>query len=128
MTKAHDPRRELRDVFTLIATNLGGLDRLHRDRVTDGGVFVRQLRAETLLASNALWRALAVALHDARETGVDSKTAVDRLKTAGVSWERTSESFLGTLLDRDTGELLSNRESIDAAADKLLSVMTKPAP
>src|SRR5205823_971209 len=58
LAKLKDPRGELREVFTLIATNLGGLERLQRDR--------------------------------------------------------------------DTGKLLSTRESIDAAADKLLSVMTKP--
>ena len=128
LAKLRDPRSELRDVFTLIATNLGGLDRLHRDRVPDSGAFVRELRKETLLASNAVWRALAVALHDANEAGVDPKTAIERLKAAGMSWERTSKFFVGTLVDRDTGKLLSNRESIDAAADKLLSVMMKPAP
>ena len=128
LAKVRDPRSELRDVFTLIATNLGGLDRLHRDRVRDSGAFVRELRKQTLLASNAVWRALAVALHDANEAGVDPKTAIERLKAAGVSWERTSKFFVGTLVDRDTGKLLSNRESIDAAADKLLSVMMKPAP
>ena len=89
---------------------------------------MRELRKETLLASNALWRALAVALHDANEAGVDQKTAIERLKAAGVSWKRTSNFFVGTLVDRDTGKLLSNRESIDAAADKLRSVMMKPAP
>ena len=115
-------------MFTLIATNLGGLDRLQRDRVSRSGAFVRQLRAETLLASSALWRALTVALHEAKAAGVDPQTAIERLKTAGISWERTSDFFVGTIIDRDTGKLLSTRESIDAAADKLLSVMTKPGP
>ena len=50
---------------SLIATSLGGLERLQRDRVSRSGAFVRQLRAETLLASSALWRALTVALHEA---------------------------------------------------------------
>jgi DGQHR domain-containing protein len=128
LAKTRDPRSELREVFTLIATNLGGLDRLHRNRVTSSGAFVRQLRAETLLSSSALWRALTVALHDAKEAGVDPKTAIERLKAAGVSWERTSKFFVGTLVDRDTAKLLSSRESIDAAADKLLSVMIEPTP
>ena len=126
LANLQDPRRELREVFTLIATNLGGLDRLQRDRVSRSGAFVRQLRAETLLASSALWRALTVALHEAKAAGVDPETAIERLKTAGISWERTSDFFVGTIVDRDTGKLLSTRESIDAAADKLLSVMTKP--
>ena len=128
LAKVRDPRSELREVFTLIATNLGGLDRLHRDRVSDSGAFVRELRKETLLASSALWRSLAVALHDAKEAGLDPKTAIERLKAAAVPWDRKSDFFVGTLLDRDTGKLLSSRESIDAAADKLLSVMMEPTP
>ena len=128
LVKERDPRGELREAFTLIATNLGGLDRLQRDRVNHSGAFVRKLRQETLLSSSGLWRALAVALHDAKEAGVNPKTAIERITAAGVTWDRKSDFFLGTLIDRDSGKLLSHRESIDAAADKLLAVMTKPTP
>ena len=125
-------RKELRSVFTEIATRFGGLERLHRGRILPGeiGDFVRTLRRETLLASNAAWRALAVALHDAKEAGVDPITAIERVKhDQAITWTRDAEFFRGTLLEVDsetgeaTGRLLSSRESIDSAADKLLKTM-----
>jgi hypothetical protein len=125
-------RQELREVFTLIATRFGGLERLHLDRLHDKstGDLVRKLRKETLLTSSAAWRALLVALHDAKEKGIDVSTSMDRVKKdPSVSWTRDSEFFLGNLLDQDpetgkpTGKLLSSRESIDAAADKLAAFM-----
>lgn len=126
-------RRELRDVFTQVATRFGGLDRLQKDRVPANktGDFVRTLRNETLLASNAAWRALFVALHDAKNAGVDPETAIDRVKhDTAINWSRTDRFFKGSLLDVDpetgklTGKILSSRESIDAATDKLTGVMT----
>lgn len=126
-------RAELREVFTQVATRFGGLERLHHQRLTgmQAGDLVRQLRKDTLLTSNAAWRALFVALHTAKEQGVDAETAIDRVKhDTAISWTRDAEFFMGNLLgvDPDTGEptgkLLSSRESIDTAADKLASVMT----
>jgi DGQHR domain-containing protein len=125
-------RQELREVFTEIATRFGGLERLHRGRILPGeiGDFVRTLRRETLLASNAAWRALAVALHDAKEAGIDPVTAIERVKhDQAITWTRDAEFFRGTLLEVDpetghpTGRLLSGRESIDSAAGKLLTTM-----
>jgi DGQHR domain-containing protein len=125
-------RKELRDVFTQVATRFGGLERLQNDRVSTSqtGDFVRTLRNETLLASNAAWRALFVALHDAKEAGVDPQTAIDRVKhDNAINWSRTDPFFKGSLLEIDpdtrklTGKILSSRESIDAAADKLVAVM-----
>ena len=94
------------------------------------GDLVRKLRNETLLASNAAWRALFVALHEAKEAGVDAETAIDRVKhDSSIKWTRDATFFMGNLLDVDpetgepTGKLLSSRESIDTAADKLLAVM-----
>jgi hypothetical protein len=94
------------------------------------GDLVRTLRRETLLASNAAWRALFVAIHDAKEAGVDVETAIDRVKDdKSVQWTRDAEFFKGTLLDVEpetgepTGKLLSSRESIDAATDKLTALM-----
>src|SRR5439155_19862262 len=64
-------RAELREVFTQVATRFGGLERLQNDRVSkeQAGDFVRTLRAETLLLSNAAWRALFIALHDSKVAG-----------------------------------------------------------
>ena len=95
LAKVRDPRSELREVFTLIATNLGGLDRLHQDRVPDSGAFVRELRKETLLASNAVWRALAVALHDAnggRRPEDGDRTAQGGWRVLGVGPPSSSSS------------------------------------
>lgn len=126
-------RSEVREVFTQVATRFGGLERLHRQQLSDGqaGDLVRKLRQETLLTSNAAWRALFVALHMAKESGVDVETAIDRVKhDTAITWTRDAKFFMGNLLDVDpdtgraTGKLLSSRESIDTAADKLLGVMT----
>jgi DGQHR domain-containing protein len=125
-------RAELREVFTQVASRFGGLERLQNDRVSkeQAGDFVRSLRSETLLLSNAAWRALFVALHDAKEAGMPIETAIDRVKhDTSITWTRDAEFFMGTLLDVDpetgepTGKLLSSRESIDQAADKLAGVM-----
>jgi DGQHR domain-containing protein len=125
---------ELRQVFTQVATRLGGLERLHRNQLPKQTAddLLRTLRNETLLASNAAWRALFVALHEAKKAGVDSETAIDRIRNDGaITWTRDATFFIGTILDVDldtgqpTGKLLSSRESIDAAADKLVAVMTK---
>jgi hypothetical protein len=71
-----------------------------------------------------LWRALFVALHDAREAGVDPETALDRIKKdQSITWARNDKFFVGSLIDVETGKLLSSRESIDAASDKLAAVM-----
>jgi DGQHR domain-containing protein len=126
-------RKELREAFTQVATRFGGLQRLHRNLLPtqSAGDLVRTLRNETLLASNAAWRALFVALHEARKTGVDIETAIDRVKHEdSIEWTRNANFFKGTILEVDpdtgqpTGKLLSSRESIDAAADKLAAVMS----
>ena len=132
--RGEDPiRNELREVFAEVATRFGGLERLHRDHLPPGGPgeFVRTLRRETLLASNAAWRALFVALHDAKAAGIDPTTAIDRVKhDSAITWTRDADFFKGTLLAVDpetgqlTGKLLSSRESIDSAAEKLLTTMT----
>jgi DGQHR domain-containing protein len=125
-------RRELREIFTLIAKRFGGLDQIHADRLYGeaSGNRVRKLRADTLLTSSAAWRALLVALHDVKGK-VDGETAIDRVRHAtAIKWTRDSKFFYGNLLDLDpatrkpTGKLLSSRESIDAAADKLAAAMT----
>ena len=118
-----------------MATRFGGLQRLQRNHLPKqaAGDLVRTLRNETLLASNAAWRALFVALHEAKETGgVDIETAIDRVKhDDSIEWMRDAEFFRGTLLEVDpgtrqpTGKLLSSRESIDAAAGKLVAAMLK---
>jgi hypothetical protein len=122
-----DPvRAELRDVFRAIATRFGGLDKLHRGLLgtESSGDAVRRIRAETLLTSNAAWRALLVALHQVKQEGGDVEAAVERVKhSTGTSWERTSPFWVGNLIDTNTGKLLSSRESIDAAADKLLEAI-----
>ena len=125
-------RKELREVFTQVATRFGGLQRLHRNHLPKqaAGDLVRTLRTETLLASNAAWRALFVALHDTKKAGVDIETAIDRVKhDDSIEWTRDADFFKGTILEVDpdtqqpTGKLLSSRESIDAAADQLAAVM-----
>jgi DGQHR domain-containing protein len=127
-------RRELREVFTQVATRFGGLQRLHRNHLPkqDAGDLVRTLRTETLLASNAAWRALFVALNEAKKAGVNIETAIDRVKhDTSIEWTRDAEFFRGTILEVDpdtqqpTGKLLSSRESIDAAGDKLAAAMIK---
>jgi hypothetical protein len=95
-------RKDLREAFTQVATRFGGLERLQNGRVSkqDAGGLVRQLRQETLFASNALWRALFVALHDAREAGVDPETALDRIKKdQSITWARNDKFFVGSLID-----------------------------
>lgn len=127
-------RRELAETFSYVATHFGGLDRLQNGTVTgkDAGDWVRTMRQNTLLTSNAAWRALFVALHEAEQAGVDVETAVQRVrKSSEVQWTRDSKFFMGSLLDVDpktgkpSGKVLSSRESIDTAADKLLAVMLK---
>jgi DGQHR domain-containing protein len=127
-------RAELREVFTQVATRFGGLERLHRNQLPKQAAsdLVRTLRNDTLLASNAAWRALFVALHEAKKSGVDIEAAIDRVRhDTAITWTRDAEFFLGTILEVDpetgkpTGRLLSSRESIDAAADKLAAVMIK---
>jgi len=127
-------RKELREVFTQVATRFGGLQRLHRNHLpkTTAGDLVRTLRTETLLASNAAWRALFVALCEAKTAGVDIETAIDRVKhDESIQWTRDADFFKGSILEVDpeggqpTGRLLSSRESIDAAADRLAAVMVK---
>lgn len=128
-------RKDLREVFTQVATRFGGLQRLHRNHLSKqaAGDLVRTLRAETLLASNAAWRALFVALQEAKTSGVGIETAIDRVKhDDSIAWTRDADFFKGSILEVDlesgqpTGKLLSSRESIDAAADKLAAVMIKP--
>lgn len=127
-------RKELREVFAQVATRFGGLQRLHRNHLSkqSAGELVRTLRSETLLASNAAWRALFVALHETKAAGIDIETAIDRVKhDDSIEWTRDADFFKGTILEVDpetgapTGKLLSSRESIDAAADKLAAVMIK---
>lgn len=113
---------------TRFVQHASGKPRLHDEAAGD---LVRKLRQETLLTSSAAWRALLVALHDAKDKGVDAETAIDRVRHASsLSWTRDSKFFYGSLLDLDpntgkpTGKLLSSRESIDTATDKLVKVMT----
>jgi hypothetical protein len=75
-----------------------------------------------------------VALHDAKQAGVQPELAIDRVKhDTAIAWTRDAAFFMGTLLDVDpdtgeaTGGLLSSRESIDTAADALTKVMTRTA-
>lgn len=125
-------RTELREVFRQVATRFGGLERLHTGHLSESqaGELVRTLLGETLLTSNAAWRALFVALHEASAVGVAAETAIDRVKhDSAIGWTRDAQFFTGNLLGVDsetgelTGKLLSSRESIDAAADKLAGVM-----
>ena len=119
-------RAELRDVFRAVATHFGGLDKLHRGLLgkDSSGDVVRRMRKETLLTSNAAWRALLVALHEVKQDGTPLETAIDRVKhSTGISWARDGSFWIGNLIDADTGKLLSSRESIDAAADKLAETM-----
>jgi DGQHR domain-containing protein len=118
-------RTELAEVFTEVVGKLGPLAQLHDKKVqaNETGDFVRQVRRETLLASNAAWRALFVALHEAEAEGVASKTAIRRVAEDPKIWSRKGRFFVGSLIDRKTKKLLSNRESIDAAADKLRDLM-----
>lgn len=118
-------RTELREVFTQVASQLGPLGQLQKRSVpaNEVGGMVRQIRSETLLASNAAWRALFVAIHEAQEKGIAPKTAVSRTSKNPEIWSREGEFFVGSLIDRKTRKLLSNRESIDAASDQLLGLM-----
>lgn len=118
-------RRELKEVFTEVAGELGALKSLQKGSVPadEIGDTVRRIRSETLLASNAAWRALFVAIHEAEGKGVPQKTAVARASKDPKIWSREGKFFVGSLIDRKTRKLLSNRESIDAASDKLLKRM-----
>jgi len=118
-------RVELKKVFTEVASKLDALERLQKGKVPadEAGALVRQIRSETLLASNAAWRALFVAIHEAQEEGVPPKTAIARVSRDPAIWSRKGKFFRGSLIDRKTKKLLSNRESIDAASDKLLDRM-----
>jgi DGQHR domain-containing protein len=120
-----DVRTELAEVFTEVVTKLGPLGQLQQKKVppNDVGDFVRQVRQETLLASNAAWRALFVALHEAQAEGVAPKTAIRRVAKDPKIWSRKGRFFVGSLIDRETKKLLSNRESIDAASDRLRDLM-----
>jgi len=117
-------RAELKKVFGEVAGKLQALEPLQSGKVPpqDAGDLVRQVRSETLLASNAAWRALFVAIHEAREEGVSAKTAIARLTDDPAIWSRKGKFFRGSLIDRRTKKLLSSRESIDAASDKLLEL------
>jgi DGQHR domain-containing protein len=120
-------RAELKEVFSEVASKLGALERLQGKAVpaSEAGDVVRRIRNETLLASNAAWRALFVAIHDAQEKGVQSKTAIARASEDPAIWSRQGKFFVGSLIDRKTKKLLSNRESIEAASDKLLALMLR---
>lgn len=119
-------RAELRKVFREVALGIAGLVPLQKGTVPAGqaGDYVRNLREKTLLASNAAWRALFVALNRAEKEGIDAHTALQRLDgDAQDIWSRDADFFVGSLIDRETGKLLSNRESIDAATDLLAGAM-----
>jgi DGQHR domain-containing protein len=118
-------REDLKAVFTEVARKLGGLEPLQSKRLSSAGAgdLVRTLRRETLLSSSAAWRALFVALHEAEVEGVATRTALRRLQQAPGIWSRHDDFFVGALIDAKTGKLLSSRESIDAASDRLLELM-----
>lgn len=118
-------RADLKTVFTEVAGSFEPLAPLQGGEVPRRGVgnAVRQIRHDTLLSSSAAWRALFVAIHMAQDKRVEPKTAIARVKRKPRIWSRNDRFFLGTLIDRDTGKLLSNRESIDAASKKLLKLM-----
>ncbi len=118
-------RVELSEVFTEVARKLEPLAPLKKRGVAKGGSgdAVRQIRRSTLLASSAAWRSLFVAIHDAQEKGVAPRTAVARIRQESGIWSRKHRFFVGSLIDRKTKKLLSNRESIDAASEKLLGLI-----
>ncbi len=118
-------RSELKQVFNEVAGKLDALKPLEKGRVpaNEAGDLVRRIRSETLLASNAAWRALFVAIHEAQENGIAPRTAIARVRKDPRIWSRKGRFFLGSLIDQKTKKLLSSRESIDAASDKLLVLM-----
>jgi len=118
-------RADLKDVFTEVACKLERLEPLQQRSMSkgDAGGVVREIRSSTLLASSAAWRALFVAIHDAQEVGVSPKTAIAQVQRRPDIWSRKGRFFVGSLIDRETKKLLSNRESIDAASKKLLKLM-----
>lgn len=120
-------RADLKVAFTEVASSFESLARLHSGEVPRGeaGNAVRQIRRDTLLSSSAAWRTLFVAIHMAQDKGVEPKTAIARLRRKPSIWSRDDTFFLGTLIDRDTEKLLSNRESIEAASRKLLKLMLR---
>jgi DGQHR domain-containing protein len=118
-------RADLKEIFTEVACKLDPLDPLQGQRVRtdEAGDVVREIRRRTLLASSAAWRALFVAIHDAQEKGVAPKAAVARIRREPDIWSRKGRFFVGSLIDKKTKKLLSNRESIDAASNKLLALI-----
>ena len=118
-------RAELKQVFGEVAGKLDALEPLQKGKVPadEAGDTVRQVRSETLLASSAAWRSLFVAIHEAQENGVAPKIAIARTCKDSSIWLRKGRFFLGSLIDRKTKKLLSSRESIDAASNKLLARM-----
>lgn len=118
-------RAELRAVFTEVASALEPLQPLQERSVSAGeaGDVVRGIRHDTLLASSAAWRALFVAIHEAQEEGVPPKAAIQRIRRNPEIWFRKDNFFRGSLIDRKTKKLLSSRESIDAATEKLLELI-----
>ena len=118
-------RAELRAVFAEVATALEPLRPLQERSVPadEAGDVVRRIRQDTLLASSAAWRALFVAIHEAQGEGVAPKVAIQRIERNPGIWSRKGNFFLGSLIDRKTKKLLSSRESIDAATEKLLELI-----
>lgn len=118
-------RAELREVFAEAVGKLPALKQLQTGTIPakEIGSVVRQIRAETLLASNAAWRALFVAIHEAQQKGVSTKKAIARVSGDPEIWSRSGGFFVGSLIDQETGKLLSSRESIDAASGRLLELM-----
>ncbi len=122
-------QRELREVFTAIATRCGGLSRLHRGAMTPqtSKAEVVKLRENTMLASNAAWRALLQALHQTKSEQLSYEDALERLSShPDFTWERSGRIWKDTLIV--TGEdgkpkLQSARENIDAASDALLRLI-----
>lgn len=120
-------RAELKAVFTEVASALEPLRPLQERNVpvSETGDTVRRIRHDTLLASSAAWRALFVAIHEAQKEGVTPKMAIRRIQRNPEIWSRNGRFFLGSLIDRKTKKLLSSRESIDAATEKLLELIVE---
>jgi len=118
-------QRELKETFTLIASNFGRLEELQKGGLTkvQAGDIVRDLRARTLLTSNAAWRALALALHDAKEAGITVEEAIKNVRRKPEIWARDNGFFEDTLINKDNGKLMSGRDTITAASGELLALM-----
>lgn len=121
---------ELKGAFTIVATKLGGLEKLQSGVIasSQAGDFIRDLRKDKLLASNAAWRALFVALHDAKKAGISVETAMTRIRKDPMLWARDNPFWMGNLIDAESGKLLSNRESIEGATQKLLTDVIEVQP